>query len=527
MKICYTLYQEIKKFFQKMKKGGEIEMKKDKKFVDRFLSIVERGGNALPAPGTLFLILAVLMIIISGIGGYFGWSTDFIGINRKTMKTEEMVISVKSLMTKEGVNYIFNSMVTNFTNFAPLGTVLVALIGIGIAERSGLIEAILKKVALSTPKRLVTIVVIFLGIMSNIASDAGYVILPPLAALIFMSFGRHPIAGLAAAFAGVSGGFSANLLLGTIDPLLSGISTEAARILMPKYEVLPTANWFFMIASTFVITALGAFVNDKIVEPRLGEYKGEETIEFQDVTQDEKKALRVSGIAAILMLLIMFPLRAVLGASFLGHALVPVIVLFFAIPGLAYGKSIGTIKNDADVMDMLTKSMQSMGSYIVLVFFAAQFIAYFGYTNIGTLLAVKGASFLENAGISGIPLIMGFILIVGFLNLFMGSASAKWAILAPVFVPMLMRIGYSPEFTQLAYRIGDSATNIISPLMSYFAMIIVFMQKYDKKASIGTLISVMLPYSMVFLVGWSLFLAIWMLIGLPIGPEATILLKLS
>ncbi|MGL5612106.1 AbgT family transporter, partial [Cetobacterium sp.] len=219
------------------------------------------------------------------------------------------------------------------------------------------------------------------------------------------------------------------------------------------------------------------------------------------------------------------PIYFALGKNFLGSGLVPIIVIFFALPGLAYGKSIGTIKNDSDVMGMLTKSMQGMAGYIVLVFFAAQFIAYFGYTNLGTILAVKGADFLETAGIGGIPLVIGFILIVGFLNLFMGSASAKWAILAPVFIPMLMRIGYSPEFTQLAYRIGDSSTNIISPLMSYFAMIIVFMQKYDKKASLGTLISVMLPYSITFLIGWSIFLAAWMLSGFPIGPEVQILLK--
>ncbi|MGL5174916.1 MAG: AbgT family transporter [Cetobacterium sp.] len=503
---------------------AELKRTENKSFIDKFLNIIEKGGNALPHPATLFAILAVMVVIISGIGGALGWSVDFVGINRKTMKTEEMVIATKSLMTKEGVNYIFTSMVNNFTGFAPLGTVLVAIIGIGIAERSGLMAAILKKVALSTPKKLVTVMVVFLGIMSNVASDAGYVVLPPLAALIFISFGRHPIAGLAAAFAGVSGGFSANLLIGTIDPLLGGISTEAARILDPTYYVAPTANWYFMMASTFIITFLGTLINDKIVEPRLGKYTGEGGNEFQEVTPEEKKALRSAGLATVVMLVLLVPIYLALGHNFLGNGLVPVIVLFFALPGLAYGKSIGTIKSDSDVMDMLTKSMQGMAGYIVLVFFAAQFIAYFGYTNLGTILAVKGADFLEAAGIGGIPLVIGFIIIVGFLNLFMGSASAKWAILAPVFVPMLMRIGYSPEFTQLAYRIGDSTTNIISPLMSYFAMIIVFMQKYDKKASLGTLISVMLPYSIVFLIGWSVFLAVWMLSGLPIGPGASVLL---
>ncbi|MGL4954113.1 MAG: AbgT family transporter [Cetobacterium sp.] len=501
-------------------------MQKEKKgLVDKFLNIIEKGGNALPNPGTLFAILALIVVLISGIGGALGWSVSFVGINGRTLKTEEMTIYTNSLMTKEGVNYIFNSMVKNFTDFAPLGTVLVAMIGIGIAERSGLIATILRKVALSTPKKLVTMMVIFLGIMSNVAADAGYVVLPPLAALIFLSFGRHPIAGLAAAFAGVSGGFSANLLIGALDPLLGGISTEAAKILDPSYVVSPSANWYFMIASTFIITILGTLVNSKIVEPRLGKYLGEEKIELEQITQEEKKALRAAGIATIAVILVLIPVYFALGKNFLLSGLVPAIVLFFAVPGLAYGKSIGTIKNDSDVMGMLTKSMEGMAGYIVLVFFAAQFIAYFGYTNLGTILAVKGADFLETTGIGGIPLIIGFIMIVGVLNLFMGSALAKWAILAPVFVPMLMRIGYSPEFTQLAYRIGDSTTNIISPLMSYFAMIIVFMQKYDKKSSIGTLISIMLPYSIVFMIGWSIFLALWMLSGFPIGPEVDILLK--
>ena len=292
----------------------------NRSLIDKFLNVIEKGGNALPDPGTLFAILAVVVIIISGIGGALNWSVDFVGINSKTMKTEEMIISTKSLMTKEGVNYIFTSMVKNFTDFAPLGTVLVAIIGIGIAERSGLMAAILKKIALSTPKKLVTVMVIFLGTMSNIASDAGYVVLPPLAALIFLSFGRHPIAGLAAAFAGVSGGFSANLLIGTIDPLLGGISTEAAKILDPTYEVLPTANWYFMMASTFVIAFLGTLINDKIVEPRLGKYTGDEAIDFQEVTVEEKKALRSAGMATVVMLVLLVPIHfALLWTSYNFH----------------------------------------------------------------------------------------------------------------------------------------------------------------------------------------------------------------
>ncbi|RUA08511.1 MAG: AbgT family transporter [Fusobacteria bacterium] len=495
-------------------------MKTEKKvsFVDKFLNVIEKGGNALPHPATLFGILALLMIVISGIGAALGWSVEFEGINRKTMQMENMVIQTKSLMSAEGINYIFTSMVKNFTGFAPLGTVLVAIIGIGVCERSGLMAILLKKTALSTPKKMVTVMVVFLGIMSNVASDAGYVVLPPLAALIFLSFGRHPLAGLAAAFAGVSGGFSANLLIGTIDPLLGGISTEAARLLDHTYEVAPTANYFFMFVSTFIIAIIGWYVTEKIVEPRLGKYEGDDTLKFDEVTPEEKKALRSAGIWTIVLIIALVPLYFILGPNFLGHGLVPIIVLFFAVPGLAYGRSIGVIKSDKDVMKMISDSMATMSGYLVLVFFAAQFIAYFNYSNLGTILAVKGAEGLEATGMTGIPLIIGFVIVTGILNLFMGSASAKWAILAPVFIPMLMRVGYTPEFTQLAYRIGDSTTNIISPLMSYFAMIIVFMQKYDKKGSMGTLISIMLPFSMAFLVGWSLLLIVWMMLGLPIGP---------
>jgi aminobenzoyl-glutamate transport protein len=497
---------------------GAIEIKKKVSLVDKFLNIVEKGGNALPHPATLFGILALAMVVISAIGAGLGWSVEFEGINRKTMQMEHLVIQTKSLMNAEGINYIFTNMVTNFTGFAPLGTVLVAIIGIGVCERSGLMAILLKKAALSTPKKMVTVMVVFLGIMSNVASDAGYVVLPPLAALIFLSFGRHPLAGLAAAFAGVSGGFSANLLIGTIDPLLGGISTEAARLLDHAYEVAPTANYFFMFVSTFLIAIIGWFVTEKIVEPRLGKYEGDDTLTFDKVTDKEKKALRAAGLATVALIIALVPLYFILGKNFLGKGLVPIIVLFFAIPGLAYGKSIGVIKSDKDVMGMISKSMGTMSGYLVLVFFAAQFIAFFNYSNLGTILAVKGAEGLEATGMTGIPLIIGFILVVGLLNLFMGSASAKWAILAPVFIPMLMRVGYTPEFTQLAYRIGDSTTNIISPLMSYFAMIIVFMQKYDKKGSMGTLISIMLPFSMAFLVGWSVLLIVWMMLGLPIGP---------
>ena len=389
----------------------------------------------------------------------------------------------------------------------------------------------MRKVVNATPKSLITYIVVLAGVMSNIASDAGYVILVPLGAMVFLSFGRHPIAGLAAAFAGVSGGFSANLLLSTTDPLLSGITTEAARILRPDYFVNPACNYYFMAGSTIVIMFIGTFITEKIIEPRLGEYKGDVKVETNDLTDIEKKGLRWAGITILIFCVIIafltIPENSILRVDgklkdWTSHGLVPTLMMFFLFPGLVYGKVTGTIKNDKDAAKMMGSSLATMGGYLALAFAAAQFIAYFSYTHLGTYLAVRGADFLQAIGLTGLPLIILFVLVSAFINLFMGSASAKWAIMAPIFVPMLMRLGYSPEFTQLAYRIGDSSTNIITPLMTYFAMIVAFMQKYDKEAGMGTLISTMLPYSISFLIGWIIFMIIWFLIGLPIGVEGAI-----
>jgi len=476
--------------------------KEKKKGIQRFLDFVERGGNKLPHPLTLFWIFCVIIAIISAIAASSGASVTYEAFDRKENVIKETTLTIKSLLNAEGIRYIFSSMVKNFTGFAPLGTVLVALIGIGVAEGSGLMSATMKKVVTATPKRFLTAIVVLAGVMSNIASDAGYVVLIPLGAVIFLSFGRHPIAGLAAAFAGVSGGFSANLLLSTTDPLLSGITTEAAKLLNPDYFVNPASNYYFMAASTFLITILGTFITEKIIEPRLGEYKGEIVVDHNELTDKERKALRWAGVSVLIFCAIIafliLPKNAILRVDgtlkqWTHDGLVPTLMMFFLVPGIVYGKVAGTIKNDKDVAKMM-----------------------------GSSLAVKGADFLQSIGLTGLPLIVLFVLVSAFINLFMGSASAKWAIMAPIFVPMLMRLGYTPEFTQLAYRIGDSSTNIITPLMTYFAMIVAFMQKYDKESGMGTLISVMLPYSICFLVGWTIFLVIWFMTGLPIGMEGAI-----
>jgi aminobenzoyl-glutamate transport protein len=492
---------------------------------DRFLTVVERVGNALPHPATLFLLFALLILVISYITSLFDISVIHPG-------TGETVVPV-NLLSKDGLHRILREMVGNFTGFAPLGVVLVAMLGIGVAESSGLIGAALKLLVLSAPKKLLTFVIVFSGILSNTASEVGYVLLIPLAAIIFLAVGRHPIAGMAAAFAGVSGGYSANLLLGTIDPLLAGLSQEAAHIIDPEYLVNPAANFYFMFVSTFFIAAAGTWITEKIVVPRLGKYTGDavpETIGKLD--KSEKRGLKFAFVSFIIITAVLLwgtipangflrdPLTGSLLHSPFMKGIISIIFLAAAIMGVSYGIGSKNIKNDTDVMNGMGKAMSTLGIYIVLVFFAAQFVAYFKWTNLGLIFAIKGAEFLQSAGFGMIPLMIAFIFLTAVINMFMGSASAKWTIMAPVFIPMFMLIGISPEMTQVVYRIGDSVTNIISPMMSYFALIVAFMQKYEPKAGIGTIIATMLPYSLIFLIVWSVLLVVWMLLGLPIGPDA-------
>lgn len=494
------------------------------KFLARFLNIVEKGGNALPHPATLFAIFAVFVVLLSGFLSLFD-------ISALHPRTGEMIEPV-NLMSKAGLGRILKEMVTNFTSFAPLGTVLVAMLGIGVAESSGFIATVLRLLVTSAPKRLLTFVIVFSAILSNTASEVGYVLLVPLGAIIFLAVGRHPLAGMAAAFAGVSGGYSANLLLGTIDPLLAGLSEEAAKIIDPEYLVNPAANFYFMFVSTFFIALVGTWVTEKIVIPRLGVYDGEEQPEeLRKLSKDEKRGLKYAGVAGVLLtaflLFGIIPehgyLRGengdILRSPFL-MGIVAIIFIAAALLGVAYGIGAKTYKNDSDVMKGMGKAMETLGIYIVLTFFAAQFVAYFKWTNIGLIFAIESAGFIKSLELGSIPLMIAFIILVGVLNLFMGSASAKWAILAPAFIPMFMLLGYSPELVQNTYRIGDSVTNIISPMMSYFALIVAFFQRYDKKAGIGTIIATMLPYTFFFFMVWVVILIIWLLLGWPVGPDS-------
>lgn len=499
-------------------------MRKKFNIFDRFLNITETVGNALPNPATLFALFAVSVLFLSGIAWYFDWTA----VHPSTGEA----INPVNLLSKEGLHRIMLEMVRNFTDFAPLGIVIVAMLGIGIAESSGLIGAIIRLLVLSAPERLMTFVLVFAGVISNTASDIGYVLLIPLAGTIFLSLGRNPLVGMAAAFAGVSGGFSANLILGTIDPLLAGLSQEAARIIDPVYEVNPTANYYFMVVSTFLIAFAGTFVTEKIVAPRLGAYTGaEKPEEIKKLDKKEKKGLLWAGIVTLVLTLLVLAgtlpengLLRIAGESVLKSPVIKGVIallfIFSAASGIAYGIASGKFKSDNDIINGMSGAIKTLAAYIVLVFFAAQFVAYFKWSHLGEILAINGAIFLQSINIGTIPLLILFIILAGTINMAMGSASAKWAIMAPVFIPLFMELGYSPELSQVVYRIGDSVTNLISPMMSFFALIIAFFQKYDQKASIGTIISTMLPYTFVFFILWSILLVIWVYFGFPLGPGA-------
>lgn len=495
--------------------------------LNRFLSAIEKVGNALPHPATIFATLAGSIVFLS-------WLFSKLGMTAVHPK-DGSIIEPVNLVSQEGLHWILDNVVSNYTGFAPLGTVLVAMLGIGVAEKSGLIATVLRLLVHSAPRSLLTFVIVLAGVMSNMASDVGYVLLVPLGAIIFLSIGRHPIAGLAAAFAGVSGGFSANLLLGTIDPLLAGITQEAAQIINPEYSVTPACNYYFMFVSTFIIAALGTWVTEKVVIPRLGAYKGKTVTDIGDMgtlNPREVKGLWWALAVSLLMLLIVLwglvpadgflrhmETGSVLHSPFM-HGIVTFIFLGGLLTGMAYGLAAGTFKNDGDVIVGMKESMETLGLFLVLVFFAAQFVAFFKYSNLGMILAINGAQALKASGLGPIPLMLSFIMLSATLNMTMGSASAKWAFMAPVFVPMFMLLGYTPELVQGVYRIGDSTTNMISPMMSFFALIVAFFQKYEAKAGLGTVIATMLPYSVAFTIGWMILLVIWLLAGMPMGPGA-------
>lgn len=497
--------------------------------IARFLNFIERVGNKLPDPAIIFLFALVSVWILS-------WAlsgTSFSAIDPRTGEA----IKINNMLSGDSLANFLSTMVKTFTGFAPLGVVLVAMLGVGVAEHSGYINTGIKLMLKRTPKALLTPVVILVGIVSHTATDAGYVLVIPLAGVIFYSMGRHPLAGIAAAFAGVSGGFSANFIPSGIDPLLQGFTQTGAQIIQPTMEVNPLNNYYFTSISSIFIILVGWYITDKIIEPRLKktEVDGDtdDLPKFDEITSKEKKsfyiatAVMLAGLA--LLAYVAYPADSAMRyegkltdfKAPMMQSIVPLIFLLFWVPGAIYGFTVGTFKKTKDMVDAMSKAMGGMAYYMVMIFFCALFVTAFAKSNLGALLAIEGAQALKAMALPSAVTIVGIIFLTAFVNLFVGSASGKWALLAPIFVPMLMQLGISPDLTQAAYRVGDSSSNIITPLMPYFPLVVVYCQKYVKDTGIGTLIALMLPFSIAFLVGWTIFLLGYWSFGVPLGIQAS------
>lgn len=521
--------------YQTISKKQKIQNKES--LMMKFLNGVEKIGNKLPDPVTIFVILSIFVFIISAIVANSGISAVHPGqIDETTGKN--LVVQGVNLLSKEQLQLFLANVVSNFTGFAPLGLVLVTMLGAGLAERSGYMEAVMKTSVTKVPKKLLTGTIIFIGIMANAVADAGFVVLPPLAALVFLGVGRHPLVGLFCAYAGVAAGFSASLIVSMIDILLGGFTTSAAQIIDSTYIATPAMNWYFLITSTLLLVVIGTFITEKYLAPRFENtsFDKEDNDISTTITDREKKAMKYASISFLLSILVLVGLcigpnafmkdpetgSLLSSNSTLMKGMVPIITILFFIPGLTYGVVNKTIKNDKDLAQLLYDSMAGMGSYIVLAFVAGQFLALFNASNISSLLSIKGAELLKSAGLTGPELIIAFVLFSAVINLFMGSASAKWAVMAPVFVPMFLILGYDPALTQIAYRIGDSITNPISPIFTYFPVLLAFAKKYDKNIGIGTVMASMMPYSIIFGIAWILLLVVFIVFNIPLGPGGTI-----
>ena len=490
--------------------------------VARSLDGVERVGNKLPSPFILFVLLALGVIVLS-------WFVSLFGVTVEDPESGEEV-AIRSLISGAGLQYILTSMLDNFVNFPPLGLVLGIMLGIGLAQQVGVLETAMKRTILSAPASVVTFAIIVTGICGNIASDAAFIIVPPLAALVFLSLDRHPLAGMAAGFAAVGAGFTANVFIAGTDALLSGIATEAAAIVNDEVVVSPVSNWYFMSFSVLMLMIVGVLVTERVVEPRLGEYQGDsEDRELEEITPEENRGLRnavIAGVAYVALLVAAVlpsgsPLRNEDGGlvpSPLLDGIVPIILLFFITVAVVYGVTVGKITTAGDVPRFMGEAMKGLTGFIVLIFAAAQFIAYFEWTKLGIWIAVNGAQLLESLNLTGVFGLLGFSILTAFLNLIVFSGSAQWALEAPIFVPLFMLLDINPAYTQVAFRIADSSTNIITPLNPYVPMVLAFMRQYDEDAGFGTLFSLMLPYTVLFYACWVVLFLVWYFLGLPVGP---------
>jgi len=535
--------------------------------MQRILDVIERVGNKVPHPAILFLALCVGIIILSQLLAWTGWSATYEVIKPPPAPVEQVDIGgalpaevlqaepaeaseyeavtetaeVQSLLSGEGVRYLFTSFVHNFMGFTAMGIILIVMIGVGVSEVSGLIASLIRKLVAVSSVGTLTYIIVFLGVISSIASDAGYLVLIPLGAAAFKSVGRHPLAGMAAAFAGVAGGFGVNLLVTPTDAVLTEITNEAIHLVDPARSIDITANLYFGIASTIVLTVLLAIVSKRLVEPRLGEYdpahapSGDELRDQPDVfegitPEQDSKGLRWSGIGFLIALGIVLaltlppgaPLRdpdtgSVIGTSPFMDGLIVIIALLFLAAGLGYGRGAGTLTTGTDAINAITKSWAGMAGLLFLFLLIAQFIAYFNYSKIPQIAAVKLGDLIEQSSIGNLWLLVGAMLITLVVGIIMPQAIAKWALLAPIFIPLFLRIGVEPETVLAAYRVADSPINIVTPIMAYFPLIVVFAARYDKRSGIGTVIALMLPYFLALTVVWTLLFVLWYLLGLPWG----------
>ena len=507
---------------------------KKKTFMDRFLNFVETVGNALPDPASLFIILALITLVLSAIFGSMGASA----VHPGTGKT----IKVLNLMTLDGFRMIWSQAVNNFASFAPLAMVLVCVIGAGLAERSGFLATFMQVALGKAAPAVVTFAIIFIGINGNVAGDSAFVVLPPVAGVVFLSLGRNPLVGVFCAFASVAAGFCANMMLGMSDSLAYGFTEAAARLIDPNYQASPAINYYFMVASCIVLSLVGTFVTERFMIPR---FAGEDLSQYEldkdltNITPGKVSAVKKACIGALLTIIVI-GLMCVGEDPILGNpkthsvldpkspfmtGIILMVTLVLFVPGAVFGFASGKYKNDKDMFADISMGFKDVSSYILLCFFCAQFTKLFAWSNLGVVLAINGANLLKTWNFTGVPLIIGLIIVSCIVNIFIGSASAKWAILAPVMVPMMMLLGYDPALTQAAYRIGDSITNPLSPLFYYFPLILGFVRKYQKDAGMGTIIANMIPYSLFFAISWIVLIAIWVIFNIPLGPGGPILLS--
>ena len=506
------------------------------------LGRIERGGNRLPDPVVIFLYGILAMVVISLVAAATG--TFALHPTQVDAAGNAMVIQAQSLLSADNIRRLLVEMPKTFTGFHPLGYVLVVMLGAGVAERAGLLGGAMSAAVRNVPKLLLTPAVALVGMLGNLAADAAYVVLIPLAGVIFAAAGRHPVAGIAAAFAGVSGGFSANLLPGQLDALLFGITESAAETILPSWDANVAGNAWFILAMTFVFLPVIWYITDRVIEPRLvpiaaGSGSGGGTAAAEDsdkgLSEDERRGLKLAGFAvlgvvALWVFLCIGPGTPLIDESAppesrfnpLFQSLVAGFLVVFLAAGWAYGVAVGTVKNHRDIVAMMRDAMGDMAYYLVLSFAAAHFVAMFNWSNLGLIFAIHGADVLESSGLPDVALMAAIILFAAVLNLFIGSASAKWALLAPVLVPMLMLLGISPEMSTAAYRVGDSATNIVTPLMPYFPLVLVFAQRWQKEFGLGSLVATMLPYSVFLLLAGLLLTVVWVFVGLPLGPLAPV-----